>query len=88
MSQENVSSVGAVDSASVNVQDPAATNSPNGTLKSSSEVKSLAAFKEMAPEVYDKMMLSIATEICNKMKAHQEKLKQMWREATERAKGG
>jgi BarA-like signal transduction histidine kinase len=88
MSQDSINPVVANESAAMTTEEAATQTSPSGTLTSSSEVKSLAEFKEKAPEVYDKMMLSIATEICNKMKEHQEKLKQMWREATDRAKGG
>jgi BarA-like signal transduction histidine kinase len=88
MSQDSINPVVANESAAMPTEEAATQTSPSGKLTSSSEIKSLAEFKEKAPEVYDKMMLSIATEICNKMKGHQEKLKQMWREATDRAKGG
>ncbi len=72
----------------VDEQVPSNANGASGSgLTASSEVKSLEEFKKRAPEVYDKMMMGIATEICNKMKASQERLKQMWRDASDRAKG-
>lgn len=86
---ENISPIAnqEVTTTAVDGQTQPSAGTGSGTLTSSSEVKNLEEFKKRAPEVYNKMMLGIATEICNKLKASQERLKQMWRDATERAKG-
>lgn len=57
----------------------ASSNSPAG-LTTSTTINSLADLKKKAPEVYDKMMQGIAMTICNEMKAHQERLKQLMRQ--------
>ena len=52
-------------------------------LTGSSNFTSLKAFKEKAPVVYQKMMEGIAMNICNDMKHHTDRLKEMWRKARE-----
>lgn len=67
------------------------TGAPTGTageFNASTTVQSLQDLKEKAPTLYRAMMEGIAMNIVNDMKDHQEKLKQMMREAERDAAGG
>ena len=59
----------------------AQSNSNSAGVTSSTTVNSIKELKEKAPEVYQKMMEGIAQNICGKMKDHQDRLKQMMRDA-------
>lgn len=67
--------------------DPAAVTkdavSASGAVQSSSsnKISSLADLKNQEPEFYQKMMESIAMSICNQMKDHQDRLKEMMEKA-------
>ena len=61
--------------------------SPKGTVTSSTTVNSLEELKKKAPEVYDQMVLGIATNLCNEFKAQQERLKKIMREGQAQARG-
>jgi len=63
---------------------PAAATSSGAGYSSSTHIDSLSALKEKAPKVYEAMMVGIATNICNKMKASANRLKKMIREASNR----
>ncbi|WP_068467135.1 hypothetical protein [Candidatus Protochlamydia phocaeensis] len=56
-------------------------------LSPNSSYSNLDAFKKAAPAVYKQMMQGIAMNICNDMKHHQERLKEMWRKASQDAEG-
>lgn len=59
-----------------------AANAANATagLTTSTTIASLADLKKKAPAVYNQMMVGIGLEICNEMKAHQDRLKQLMRQ--------
>ena len=61
----------------------ASSNAPGG-VTSATVISSLEELKKQAPEVYNKMLQGIATNICSEMKAHQERLKQLMRKGQER----
>ncbi len=70
-----------------NVLQPAsaATGSSGGAVASSSgggesAISSLADLQKQSPEVYRAMMQGIAIHICDDMKKHQERLKQLMRQ--------
>ncbi|CCB85665.1 MULTISPECIES: hypothetical protein [Parachlamydia] len=52
-----------------------------GNYTSTTSINSLADLKKKAPKVYNAMMQGIAMNICNEMKAHQDRLKKMMRDA-------
>lgn len=54
--------------------------SSNGGATTSTKIGSLNDLKEKSPELYNKMMQGIATNICNEMKDHQDRLKRLMRE--------
>lgn len=49
---------------------------------SSTIVKDMGDLKRKAPKVYNQMMEGIGMNICNEMKHHQDRLKQLMREAS------
>jgi hypothetical protein len=55
----------------------------SGGAGTNTVVKSLEDLKRKSPEVYQKMMEGIGMNICNEMKAHQDRLKKLMREATD-----
>lgn len=66
------------------------TGAPTGTageFNASTTIGSMSELQTKAPELYKAMMQGIATNICNEMKDHQDRLKEMQREATRNAQG-
>ncbi len=59
-----------------------------GEFNASTQVASMAELQTKAPELYRAMMQGLATNICNDMKDHQDRLKEMQREAQRQAEGG
>ncbi len=53
-------------------------------LDPNQKVKSLEEFAKIAPDVWKKTLEGIATNICNAMKHHQERLKKLMREARQK----
>jgi hypothetical protein len=49
-------------------------------IADSGKVRNLEELKKEAPEIYNMMLMGIATNICNEMKAQQERLKKLMRE--------
>lgn len=67
------------------------TGAPTGTageFNASTQIGSMSELKDKAPELYKAMMQGLATNICNDMKDHQDRLKEMQRQATRDAEGG
>lgn len=58
----------------------AASNKGEATVATT--INSLADLKKKSPELYQKMMESLAMSVCNDMKAHQDRLKSMMRKAS------
>jgi hypothetical protein len=52
-----------------------------GEYTSSTVIKNIEDLKRKAPKLYNEMMKSIGMDICHEMQHHQERLKQMMREA-------
>lgn len=63
------------------------TTSKPATFNAATSISSMADLKEKAPDVYNAMMQGIAMTICNEMKHHQDKLKEMQRQAERDAEG-
>lgn len=88
-----MSDVDPVSSASSSTATEGATStstSPTGTageFNASTQIGSMSDLKDKAPELYKAMMQGLATNICNDMKDHQERLKEMQRQATRDAQG-
>ena len=59
------------------------TKSPSGTADSFTTVNNMSELKTKAPEVYKAMMQGLATNICNEMKASQDRIKEMNRKFRE-----
>ncbi|MCB1113713.1 MAG: hypothetical protein KDK62_03050 [Chlamydiia bacterium] len=59
----------------------------SGKSSSTTKIKNLDDLKKKEPKFYEKMMEGIAMTIVNEMRDHQERLKEMMREARERAEG-
>lgn len=64
---------------------PKAPAAPGYTTQTT--ISSVAQLREIAPEVYDKMMQGIAMQICNEMKKHQDEIKKIMRDASRDAEG-
>ena len=67
------------------------TGAPTGTageFNASTTIGSMSELKEKAPTLYNAMMQGVAAKISNDMKDHQERLKEMQREAARDAQGG
>ena len=89
MSDANpVSSVSQTTSTAQDTSTTTSTTAAPGTFNASSTVSNMGELQAKAPELYKAMMMGVATNICNEMKDHQEKLKEMMREAERNAKGG
>ena len=56
-----------------------------GELTTSTTINSLADLKKKSPKMYQKMMESIAMQICREMEDHQSRLKEMMAEANRRS---
>lgn len=65
----------------------APTGAATGQFSAATPVANMGELKDKAPEVYKAMLEGIATNICNEMKHHQDKLKEMQREAQRNAEG-
>ncbi len=80
---DNTQSSSTVETQSASKTETASTQSqaPSGKADSFTQVNSMSDLKNKAPEVYQKMMEGIAMKICNEMKASQERIKDMNREA-------
>ncbi|MCE2982389.1 MAG: hypothetical protein LW832_02370 [Parachlamydia sp.] len=82
MSTESVNSVNT--SSEIQSQEQTSqTSHPSGGSGLPSKVSTMEDLKNASPEakeVYDKMMLGIATNMVNEIKDHQERLKKAWRE--------
>ncbi len=85
MAQDNTSSTSPVSAGSAT---QASTESASKTAASgssnystSTSINSMEDLKNKAPEVYQKMLESIAMKICNEMKHHQERIKEILQEA-------
>lgn len=77
-------------SSSSTTQAASSTGSPTGTasdFNASTQIGSMSDLKDKAPELYKAMMQGLATNICNDMKDHQDRLKEMQRQATRDAQG-
>lgn len=61
----------------------ASTHTHGGEVNSNTKINSLKDLKEKAPELYNKMLESIAMHICGEMREHQDRLKRMMREASD-----
>lgn len=66
---------------------PDASQQSANTVNSATRVNNMSDLKEKAPQVYDAMMLGIATNIINQSKRATERLKQIIREGTRQAQG-
>ena len=74
-------------SAPVGTNASSATNSPNpanagaaaAELDTTQAVSNMSQLKDIAPDVYNKMMQGIATNICSDMKSHQDRIKKIMR---------
>lgn len=88
MTQDNTSSSNAVTSGATQASGAATKSGPSGTAAnydSHTTINSMADLKNKAPEVYQKMLESIAMKICNEMRHHQENIKKMNDEARQNA---
>lgn len=56
-------------------------NADKKEVTSSTKINSMADLKSEAPDLYNKMMESIAMKICNGMKRHQDRLKRLMRDS-------
>lgn len=78
-------------SGSEQVSESAGAGAPTGqagSFSASTPVSNMADLREKAPDVYRAMMEGVAYKIVNDMKGHQERLKEMMREAQRDAQGG
>jgi hypothetical protein len=66
---------------------PISAPKPIKGISDSGKVRNLEELKKEAPEIYQMMLRGIATNICNEMKAQQERLKKIIREARANARG-
>jgi len=57
--------------------------STHGGATTSTKIGSLKDLMKKAPELYNKMMQGIATNICNEMKHHQDRLKSLMRKGSQ-----
>lgn len=64
---------------------PSAPAAPGYTTATT--ISSIGQLKEMAPEVYNKMLEGMAMAICNEMKHHQDEIKKIMRDAERDAEG-
>lgn len=64
---------------------PTAPATPGFTTETT--ISSVGKLKEIAPEVYNKMLEGIAMTICNEMKHHQDNIKKIMRDAEREAEG-
>lgn len=82
---------GVTDPNAVTTAPNATTGAPTGAAApgytAATGVNNMEDLKAKAPEVYRAMMEGIAMNITNQMKAHQDKLKEMQREAQRNAEG-
>jgi hypothetical protein len=56
-------------------------SAPSGGVSGSTKVNSLNDLKEKAPEVYNQMLLSMATTVCQDSKKQQDHIKEIMAEA-------
>lgn len=65
----------------------APTGAASGDFNASTTIGSMSELQTKAPTLYKAMMEGIATNICNEMKNHQDRLKEMQRQAARDAEG-
>lgn len=85
-----VASVTGAENTEASTATTTATGTPTGTtgdFNASTPISSMADLKEKAPELYKAMMEGLAMNIVNEMRQHQEKLKEMQRQAQREAEG-
>ena len=82
-SVDNVSGAGPTDEVQTPNEADGTKNRPQGA-RAPATINSLAKLKEEEPELYNKMMLAMGSEIANKWRKHPERLKQIRRESEKR----
>lgn len=80
---QSQATTGAVAATTASTGTGSSTSSP-ASYSSSTHVNSLSELRTKAPKVYNAMMQGIAMDICNDMKHHQDRLKKLVREASNR----
>lgn len=83
-SSSGVTQAAAVTTDATTAAGAASSNRDPNQVKMSDTISNLAQLREKAPTVYDRMMMGIATNICNQMKRQQERLKQTIRQGNPR----